>query len=336
MVKGELVGPGNLMIERLDALDSAGAASLTFIRSASFAAQWAVSRAAAALVTRGVTVPVHDPAKRALIIVADADKAMIPLLVAFTPAPSRPGVGVHPSAVVDSAARIDPKACVGPLCVIGPGASVAAGAVLMASVQVGRDAVVGADSVLHPGVVVGDRCVVGRSCILHGNVVLGADGFGYQPGAQGLVKVPHIGNVELGDHVEIGACSCVDRAKFGSTTIGAGTKIDNLVQIGHNCRVGKSCIICGQCGLSGSVTLGDGVVLAGSVGIADNLTIGAGARIGARSGLADDVPAGETWLGTPAQLARDAAKNFAVLRDIAGHIRELRRAQRADASQGQG
>jgi UDP-3-O-[3-hydroxymyristoyl] glucosamine N-acyltransferase len=335
LVNGELLGPVDLHIERLDAIDLAGPHSLTFIRSAAFGAQWAKSAGTAALVTKGVLVPGHDPSIRALIVVPDADRAMIPLLEAFAPRHSKTRAGIHPSAIIDSSAKVDPSASVGPLCVIGPGATVGAGAALVSSVTLGTSAIVGAESTIHAGVVIGDRCVVGRHCILHPNVTIGADGFGYRPEGQALVKVPHIGNVVLGDHVEIGASSCVDRAKFGSTTIGTGTKIDNLVQIGHNCRIGRSCIICGQCGLSGSVTLGDGVILGGSVGIADNLTIGSHARLAARAGVIEDVPAGETWLGQPAQPARLASRNVAVLRDIANHIRELRKLQRADAAHGQ-
>jgi len=179
-------------------------------------------------------------------------------------------------------------------------------------------------------VAIGQRCHIGRDCLLHAGVVIGADGFGFaaDDSGRGIAKVPHIGNVTIGDHVEIGANTCIDRAKFGSTSIGDGTKIDNLVQIAHNCRIGKCCLICGQSGLSGSVTLGDGVILAGNVGVADNLTLGAGARVGGRSSVNNDIPPGETWLGTPAQPIREAGMNMAVYRDLARHIRELRKLMR--------
>jgi UDP-3-O-[3-hydroxymyristoyl] glucosamine N-acyltransferase len=258
---------------------------------------------------------------------------MIPMLEAFAPAPPAPAPGIHTSATIDPGARIDPAASIGPLCVVGERAIIGPRAVLMNSVSIGAGVSIGEGTNLHPGVVVESRCSIGKSCIIHGCAVIGADGFGYRPTGRGrsVTKVPHVGDVRVGDHVEIGAGTCIDRAKFGSTTIGSGTKIDNLVQIAHNCRIGRDCIICGLCGLSGSVTLGDGVILAGQVGIADGITIGTGARVGARSGVNEDIPAGESWLGAPAMPMRDAARNYAVMRDIATHIRELRKFLRADA-----
>jgi UDP-3-O-[3-hydroxymyristoyl] glucosamine N-acyltransferase len=159
----------------------------------------------------------------------------------------------------------------------------------------------------------------------HQGVSIGADGFGYRPDPHGggLLKVPHLGTVEVGDRVEIGANACVDRGKFGATVVGEGTKIDNLVQIAHNCRIGRSCIIAGLCGLSGSVTLEDGVVLGGNVGIADHVTIGAGARIGAKAGVMSDVPAGRSMLGCPADDLRAALRQMAAVRKLPDLIRGL-------------
>ena len=163
-----------------------------------------------------------------------------------------------------------------------------------------------------------ERCHVGSNCILHPNSTIGADGFGFRPCPErGLVKVPQIGNVILGNWVEIGANSCVDRAKFSSTILGDGCKIDNLVQIGHNSILGRFCIMAGNSGLAGSVTLGDGVIIGGSASIKDHLTIGSGAIVGAGSGVAADVPAGKTVLGYPAVEARDALKQWAVLKRLA-------------------
>jgi UDP-3-O-[3-hydroxymyristoyl] glucosamine N-acyltransferase len=334
LVKGDLQGPADLAITCAESIDAAGPGAITFIRSAAFAPRWAACRASAAIVSRGADIPGSDPA-RAVIVVTDADAAMSLILQRLAPAPITPNRGVHASSVIGPAARVDPSASIGPLCHIGPGATVGAGASLLGSVTIGPGASVGDRSVLHPGVVIGERCEVGRDCLFHAGVVIGADGFGFAPdtavGGRGVVKVPHIGNVKVGDHVEIGANTCIDRAKFGSTTIGDGTKIDNLVQIAHNCRIGRSCLICGQSGLSGTVSLGDGVILAGSVVIADNISIGAGARVGGRSSVNNNIPPGETWLGTPAQPIREAGMNMAVYRDLARHIRELRKLQRAQA-----
>ncbi len=182
-------------------------------------------------------------------------------------------------------------------------------------------------STLHPHVSVLDRCIIGNDCVLHAGVAIGADGFGYRPSpdGRGLLKIPHIGNVVIGDHVEIGANSCVDRAKFGSTTVGNGTKIDNLVQIAHGCRVGRSCIICGQTGMAGSVIVGDGVIIGGGVGVADNVEIGSGARIAALSGVTGNVPAGQTWMGAPAAPAGEWRRTYAAMRRMGkpkGQVRE--------------
>ena len=328
----ELVGREDLAIVSVDPIDRAGPRSLTFIRSAGYAGRWAGCGAAAALVSRGIEVAGHDAAARALLVVDDADLALIRLLelAAEQTAGPRPAPGVHPSAVVEAGATAAPGAHIGPGCVVQAEAEIGEGAALVAQVFVGRSARIGPGATLHPGVRVLERCEIGAGAIIHANTVIGADGFGYRPApdGRGLRKIPHIGVVRIGRDVEIGACSCIDRGKLGATTIGDGTKIDNLVQIAHNCQVGRGVIICGQSGLSGSVTVGDGAVLAGGVAIADNLTVGAGARIGPRSGVMNNVPAGETWLGAPAQNVRDQTQNMAVMRRLARTVRELRAAIR--------
>ena len=143
-----------------------------------------------------------------------------------------------------------------------------------------------------------------------------------------MVKVPHIGHVEIGDAVEIGANTCIDRAKFGATIVGSGTKIDNLVQIAHNCRIGRACLLCGCCALAGSVVLGDGVILGGNTNVADNLTIGAGAKVAANGGVINDIPAGETWLGIPAMPVAEGTRNYAAFRGLADLSRTVRKLQK--------
>jgi UDP-3-O-[3-hydroxymyristoyl] glucosamine N-acyltransferase len=330
MLGAELVGRGDLVITRLDSLERGGEGTLTFIRSAAFASRWAGSSASAALVTRGFAVPGHNEKTRALLIVENADRAMMKVLALFAPAPEAPRSGVHPTAVIDASARIGAGVSVGPYCVVGAGASIGAGSVLAAHVSVERGASVGEKCTLHSHVSVGERCVIGRGCVLWQGVVIGADGFGYLPSedGRGVVKVPHIGTVEIGDFVEIGANSCVDRAKFGVTVVGSGTKIDNLVQVAHNCVIGQSCLLCALVGLAGSVTLGDGVVLAGNVVVSDGNTIGAGATVGGRSAVICDIPPRETWLGQPALPASEAAKNYAAARNLAEHVQSMRKLRR--------
>jgi len=183
---------------------------------------------------------------------------------------------------------------------------------------------------LHPGVRVLERCEIGDRSVLWPNVTIGADGFGYLPGPdRRLEKMPHLGHVTIGADVEVGAGSSIDRGKLGATSIGDGTKIDNLCQIGHNCTIGRDVIVCGMTGIAGSVTIKDGAVIAGHVGIADNLTIGERAVVAAKAGVISDVPAGEVWFGTPAGPHREQMRGFAALRKLPDQLKRLDRLEAA-------
>lgn len=330
LLSGELLGAAETPITGIGAIDQARPGDLTFIRSTKFAQMWERSKASVAVLAREVGPPRTVAEGRALILVNDVDEAQLIILKALAPAQQSPVPGIDASAKIDPTASIDPGAQIGPMCVIGPRVKIGARTHLISGVRVGEDASIGHDTVVGPGSAIMERCVIGNNCNIAGCVVIGADGFGYtmqsHPSGRGkyLVHFPHIGNVVIGDHVDIGANTCIDRAKFGSTSIGSGTKIDNLVQIGHNCRVGRSCVICGQVGLSGSVTLGDGVQLGGRVGIADNLHIGSMARIAASSGVMNDVPAGQTWMGTPALPAKEAARNLALFRRLSQILKKVK------------
>jgi UDP-3-O-[3-hydroxymyristoyl] glucosamine N-acyltransferase len=258
--------------------------------------------------------PIEHGAK--LIVVKDVDLAMISVLERFMPPQEPHDAGIHPRAWVHPSATVHPTASIGPGCSVAAGASIGANAWLVANVCVGFNARVGAGTVLYPNVVVYERCEVGAGCMLHAGVIVGADGFGYhpRPDGRGVMKIPHIGNVVIHDHVEIGANSCIDKGKFGSTVVGAGTKIDNLVQVGHNCHIGRSCILCGESGLAGSVTLGDGVILGGRAAVSDNVSVGSGAKIAGLSGVSSDVPAGAVYMGVPAGPAGEWRRIYAQLR----------------------
>lgn len=326
-LNARLVGSPDVEIQRLDAMDHADAATLTFIRDAKRAAGWPRCAAAAAIVSKGVDIA--DDA-RPILIVDDADHALIAVLETLTPPTASPERGAHPTAFIDPAASVHESAHIGPGAVVGARSVIGAGATLFANVVVGADVRIGEGAELRAGVVIEDRCVVGARTRIHPNAVIGADGFGYRPdpATRALIKIPHAGNVEIGDDVEIGAGAAIDRGKFGPTVVGSGSKIDNLVQIGHNCRIGRSCIICGCCALAGSVVVGDGAVLAGGVGVADNIEIGAGARVGARSGVMNNIPAGESWVGYPAEPARETLKKVAAVRSLPQALKDLRRVQR--------
>ena len=204
------------------------------------------------------------------------------------------------AALVAKDAALGRGVAVGPGVVIGPGAQIAPAAVLCANVSVGAGAVIGESTILYPGTVVERRCRVGRRCRIGPNAVIGSSGFGYFFAAGRHNPVNHIGIVEIGDDVDIGACACVDRAKFGATRVGDGTKIDNLVQVAHNVQIGKNCLLAALVGIAGSTRLKEYVVLGGHVGVRDNITVGSGVQIGACSGIAQDAPDGAVLAGIPA------------------------------------
>lgn len=208
--------------------------------------------------------------------------------------------GIHPTAVIAPSASIDPTASIGPYCVVGDRTVIGAHTALVSHVTLGRDCALGAHNYLHTGVSCYDRSQLGDHVILHAGVVIGSDGFGYETENGQHIKIPQIGNVVIGDSVEIGANSTVDRARFGSTQIGAGTKIDNLVQIAHNVVLGKGCLVCAQAGISGSTTLGDYVILAGQAGVAGHLKLESGTIVGAQGGVNRDLKGGQMYRGTPA------------------------------------
>jgi UDP-3-O-[3-hydroxymyristoyl] glucosamine N-acyltransferase len=212
----------------------------------------------------------------------------------------KPAPGIHPSAVVASGAVVDSTAHIGPLCVVEEGAHIGAGTVLQASVFVGRDARIGQGCFLMPGSVVATTCSLGNRVRLQPGVIVGSDGFGYEFVNGRHEKVPQIGTVIIGDDVEIGANSTLDRARFSRTVVGEGTKIDNLVQIAHNVVIGKHCILCSQVGISGSTTLEDYVILGGQAGVAGHITLHKGSKAGGQAGVTSDVAPGTYVNGTPA------------------------------------
>ena len=322
---GQLIGPEELRITGLADTASAAPGQMTYITDARYARTWPQSQASAALVSRDIQLD-PDP-DRAIIVVDNAELAMAKALELFQPPLAQPEPGVHESAVVDATAYLGQDVSIGPHCVIGPDASIGDRAVVHAGVTIMQSAVVGQDSLIWPGVVIRDRCTLGDRCIIHPNVVIGADGFGYRPAADraSLIKIPHIGTVRIGNDVEIGANSCVDRGKFAATVIGDGTKIDNLVQIAHNCRIGKCVIIAGHSALAGSVTIGDGCVLGGMVAVKDHLTLGPGVTLAGCTQVIHDVPAGETWAGSPACPARQAIQQVQALRKLPDIIRQYKR-----------
>ncbi|HEX8562157.1 MAG TPA: UDP-3-O-(3-hydroxymyristoyl)glucosamine N-acyltransferase [Flavobacterium sp.] len=316
VLNGTVVGNTDKSISSPEQIELATEDQITFIGHKKYERLWNSSKAGAAVVNLDVSIEPGD--NRTFIKVANADLAMSQVLEMFAPPPPAFDHDIHPSAVVHPSANIGNGTRIGAGCYVGPNVTLGASVTLYPNVTILDQSTVGDHSVLWSGAVVRERCKIGSHCILHPNATVGADGFGFRPDPQrGLVKIPQIGNVVLGNNVEIGANSSVDRGKFSSTILGDGCKIDNLVQIGHNSVLGKFCIMAGNSGLAGSVTLGNGVIIGGSASIKDHLTIGDGAIVGAGSGVAADVPAGKTVLGYPAVEARTALKQWAILKRMA-------------------
>ncbi len=226
---------------------------------------------------------------------------------------------VHPTAELGAGVTLGPGA------VVGPGARVGERSVIGPGCVLGEGAIVGDDCVLHASVTLYDGVRLGHRVVLHAGVVVGADGFGYAASPRGAVKVRHLGGVVIGDDVEVGANTAIDRGTLDDTVVGAGTKIDNLCQVGHNVRIGRSCLIAGLTGIAGSAVVGDGAVLGGAVAVADHVRIGAGARIAGRSGVTKDVPPGETWAGFPARPYRQFARQLYLLDRLEDVWRAFRR-----------
>ncbi|MBX3552478.1 MAG: UDP-3-O-(3-hydroxymyristoyl)glucosamine N-acyltransferase [Pseudolabrys sp.] len=310
--------PNDRLIRDIATLDQAGPSDITFIDNSKYLGQLAATRAGACLaserfageVPAGIVVLRSPAPYRALVAVASA---LFP--DALRPRSLTDNTGVSPRATIDASARleddivIDAGAVIGPRVEIGSGTVIGANAVIGADVRIGRDCAIGpAASLSHA--LVGDRV------IMHGGVRIGQDGFGYLPGPKGHQKVPQVGRVIVQNDVEIGANTTIDRGAMRDTVIGEGSKIDNLVQIGHNVTLGRHCIIVSQTGISGSTVLGDYVVMGGQVGVGDHLTVGDGAQIGARGGVMSNVPAGARWAGMPAEPGRDWLRGVAKLRQL--------------------
>jgi UDP-3-O-[3-hydroxymyristoyl] glucosamine N-acyltransferase len=293
-IGARVAGDPERRVVALRTLDAAGPDDLSFLTAARYLDAARASRAGALLV--GETAP-ELPADR--LVVADPALALAELVELFHPAPAR-SAGIHPTAAIDPGAAIDPSAAIGPFAVVERGARVGREAAIGAHAVVGAGAAVGDGAVLHAHVVLYPGVAVGPRTVVHAGAVLGADGFGYASSDSGPRKVPQVGTVEIGAEVEIGALSAVDRALLGATRIGDGTKIDNLVQVGHNVVVGRNAILCGQVGIAGSARLGDGVVVGGQAGIGGHLEVGAGAQVASKSAVYDAVPAGAAVAGIPA------------------------------------
>ena len=304
------------MISGPEQLQQANDQQITFIGNKKYAKYWETSKACAAIINEDIALEPGD--NRAFIVVKNADIAMAELLELFIPSSPVFEEDIHPTAIIHTTAVIGEGCKIGAGSYIGKNVQLGKNVVLYPHVTIFDDTTIGANTTIWSGTVIRENCVVGSYCIIHPNVSIGADGFGFRPSpdGKGLIKIPHIGTVVIGRGAEIGANTCIDRGKFSSTIIGDGCKLDNLVQIGHNSKMGRCCIMAGSSGLAGSVTLGDGVIVGGGTCISDHVTLGNGVQVGGASGVINDYGDGKKIMGLPAIDARDALKQWVILRKL--------------------
>ena len=313
-VGGSLSGPDR-RVRSVKPLEEAGEEDLSFLTLPRYLPLLESTRAGGVLVSPGVT-----SSRLSLVIVERPYVALAKVMPLLHP-PVKPSAGLHPTSVVESDCILGRDVSIGPFVSVGRGCRIGKGTVLSAGVILGQEVQIGEDCLVHPGVRILDRCALGNRVILHAGAVIGSDGFGFAEEGGTHLKIPQIGNVILEDDVELGANVTVDRATFGTTRIRKGTKIDNLVQVGHNCDIGENCILVAQVGLSGSVRVGRGSVFAGQSGSVGHIQIGAGVRVGAKSAVTGDLPDGAFVIGHPARDHREWKKSQAGI----GRLPELRK-----------
>jgi UDP-3-O-[3-hydroxymyristoyl] glucosamine N-acyltransferase len=328
LVQGQVHGDSERVIVAARPLTEAGAGDVTFIESEKHAHFLHNCKASAivlppSLVVRRPEGPLPADAPT-FIEVKDPLAAFIILMRHFRGPEQVPATGIDPRAEVHPTAQLGPRVSVSPFACIGAGSVIGARCRIHAGAVIGRNCKLGDDVILHPHAVLYDDTVLGHRVIVHSHAVLGADGFGYRLQDGSHVKIPQFGSVAIGDDVEIGAGTTIDRGTFLITRIGAGTKLDNQVQIGHNCQIGKHNLIVSQVGIAGSCSTGDYVIIAGQVGIVDHLHIGDGAMIGARAGLHRDVKPGERILGAPGRPEAEAKRILLSLEKLPELVRDVR------------
>lgn len=322
LLGADLLGDGgDLTVEGVSTLEEAGGSQVCYYGNPRYARHLGSTRALAVITASEVNTSAPNQ-----LIVRNPYLAFRDALELFSPNRLSGFEGVHPTAVVHPSAFLAGDVRLGPNSVVDRNARIGGGTRIGASCVVGPNAVVGRDCLIHPLVAVGAECLIGDRVVLHSGVVIGGDGFGFVPDPGGMHrKIPQNGNVVIGDDVEIGAGTTVDRAVAGSTVIGAGTKLDNLVQVAHNVRIGKGCFVAAQTGIAGSTVLDDMVTCGGQVGIGGHLRIGRGAILTAKSGVSKDVPPGGVVSGIPARNHTENMKIMAAASKLPGLLRGLTR-----------
>ncbi len=322
LVEGELMGDGMVAVRAIAPLDRARADQLSFCASAKYAPFMESSAAGVVLVTPELAKLPSPAAAR--VVVSKPHDALMALIPRFYRAPER-APGIHPTVIIGAGVTIGDAPSIGPYAVIESRAVLGDRVTIGAHAVVGAGARLGDDVQLYAGSTVYANAQLGRRVIIQSGARIGSDGFGYVFRGDRHEKIPHVGGCILEDDVEVGANSTIDRGSIDDTVIGAGTKLDNLVQVGHNVRIGRLCLLMAQVGVAGSVRIEDGCILAGQVGVSGHHTIGKGATLAAQAGVFGDIPAGETWSGYPARPHREALRAQAALFKLPGLLRRIER-----------
>jgi UDP-3-O-[3-hydroxymyristoyl] glucosamine N-acyltransferase len=320
IVGGQLVNENNaIKITGVASLEEANESHISFLGNEKYAPQVKLSRAGVTLIPENY--PPED--NKSYIICKNPSAAFSQAIDLFAPEAISFPSEIHKSASVSESAKIGQGCHVGPNVVILDYAIIGDNTVISAGSVVGHYASVGNDCLIHPNVTIRERCIIGNRCIIHSGTAIGSDGFGFIPGKDGHKKIPQVGIVVLEDDVEIGSCVCIDRARFGKTKIGKGTKIDNLVQIAHNVEIGQHCFIVSQSGIAGSTKLGNFVIMAAQAGIAGHLQVGNGVTMMGRAGVTKDIEDGETVFGFPAAKKKDFVRQNLRIKKIDRFEKEL-------------
>ena len=322
LVGGRVVGDDSVEIRQVASADDVREGEITFAVSSRYLDMVRKSPAAAVICpeeAKNLGIP--------LVIAAEPRIAAIQMAAFFAPE-NTIQAGIHEQAFIHPEAVIDPTAAIMPGAYVGSAAAIGANTILMPGCVIMDGVSIGEKCVIHPNVVIGNRCVIGDRVVIHAGSSIGADGFGYYPAGETHRKIPQLGIVEIGCDVEIGANTCIDRATVGRTTVGEGTKIDNLVQIAHNCHVGKNCILVSKVGLAGSVRLGDNCIVGARAGITDNTTVGAGSMIAGMSGVSSDLPPGSKVGGLPAVNHLEWKRTMARMKDLPRISKSVRRMEK--------
>lgn len=307
------------------AVEDAGPDDLTFISNPKYKKYLTTTRAKAVIITRDI----KPPETLLSLVVDDPYVAFLKVLEVFnTRTPQDIASGIHPDAVIDPDTDVGENVSIGAFAVIGPQVTIGKGTTIGPCTVILKDSHLGENCIIYPNVTIMDGSKIGDRVILHAGAVVGSDGFGFAPLEGRFHKIPQIGKVFIGDDVEIGTCTCIDRAAFGVTVIESGTKIDNLVQIAHNVRIGSNTVITSQVGISGSTTIGSGVKIGGQAGFAGHLTIGDGASIGAQAGVTKDVSGSETVSGYPAKNHMKAMRLEAALRGLPELMKKVKKQEK--------